>query len=608
MATIETWFNQDLNTPVHVQYLQGNVFSQDNLGNLIGVHVFEDGEPATLSGAVSGSVIRADGGTVAVSGVLSGSDCYIILPAAAYAIPGPISIAIKLTGGGSTTTLCAVVSNVYITSTDAVIDPGTIIPSIADLIAEIEAAVATIPADYSVLSDANAIYNKKMGLYVAKLTNNNVYPYVDIPINAKAGDWLILSLDFYSVDLSNLTNWYLYNTSTSQTIANLPKNKRGKVYITSDVSTIRVVFNNSSSINDIIAGFRCYIVNRKAGMDVIENDSITVRKINATAGSNIIEADIQMFAEKGDLVSIEIIDENGVLSNDYTCVAGYYNNGTQVSYVWEMHYPYKRGIAKIETNFDIDSIIFFVNSAYVVKTDSLKIRCMNLTKAGIPYIPRKFGSASILGDSYSTFKGYTNPTENAQWYPANDPTTQGYGSGNDVSDIRETWWHLLMSRDKIRLEENASYSGSTICYDSYGTGSTDGKTTSFIQRRSAIGNPDILFIFGGTNDNWAGASIGDYKYSDWTESDLSYFAPALAYLIYMLHLEHIGMEIVFIENDLLSSAYKTAIETVCEHYSVPVIKLHDVSKTYNHPNVSGMREIYGQIVDYLHNGAFPAYE
>ena len=332
MATIETWFNQDLNTPVHVQYLQGNVFSQDNLGNLIGVHVFEDGEPATLSGAVSGSVIRADGGTVAVSGVLSGSDCYIILPAAAYAIPGPISIAIKLTGGGSTTTLCAVVSNVYITSTDAVIDPGTIIPSIADLIAEIEAAVATIPADYSVLSDANAIYNKKMGLYVAKLTNNNVYPYVDIPINAKAGDWLILSLDFYSVDLSNLTNWYLYNTSTSQTIANLPKNKRGKVYITSDVSTIRVVFNNSSSINDIIAGFRCYIVNRKAGMDVIENDSITVRKINATAGSNIIEADIQMFAEKGDLVSIEIIDENGVLSNDYTCVAGYYMGYIKLDY------------------------------------------------------------------------------------------------------------------------------------------------------------------------------------------------------------------------------------------------------------------------------------
>ena len=119
MAVIETWFNQDLQEPVQVQYFDGNVFSQDNLGNLIGVHVFDDGEPAVLSGTVSGNVIRADGGTVAVTGTLTGNDCYIILPAAAYAIPGPISIIIKLSGGSSTTTLCAVVANVYQSSTDA---------------------------------------------------------------------------------------------------------------------------------------------------------------------------------------------------------------------------------------------------------------------------------------------------------------------------------------------------------------------------------------------------------------------------------------------------------------------------------------------------------
>lgn len=149
MAMIETWYNQDLQVPVTVQYLDGNVFSQDNLGNLIGVHVFDDGEPAVLSGTVSGNVIRADGGTVTVSGTLSGNDCYIILPSAAYAIPGPISIIVKLTGGGSDVTLCAVVANVYQASTDTAIDPGTIIPSIQDLIDEIERVVNTIPSDYT---------------------------------------------------------------------------------------------------------------------------------------------------------------------------------------------------------------------------------------------------------------------------------------------------------------------------------------------------------------------------------------------------------------------------------------------------------------------------
>lgn len=153
MAVIETWYNQDLQAPVQVQYLDGNVFSQDNLGNLIGVHVFDDGEPAVLSGTVSGNVIRADGGTVAVTGSLTGNDCYIILPAAAYAIPGPISIIVKLTGGGSTTTICAIVANVYQSSTDAAVDPGTIIPSVAALIAEIENTRATIPNDYTELSN-----------------------------------------------------------------------------------------------------------------------------------------------------------------------------------------------------------------------------------------------------------------------------------------------------------------------------------------------------------------------------------------------------------------------------------------------------------------------
>ena len=100
MAMIETWYNQDLQQPVKVHYLDGVVFTQDSLGNLVGVHVFDDGEPATITGNVSGTAIRADGATVAISGTLSGSDCYIVLPASAYAIPGPISIVIKLTGSG----------------------------------------------------------------------------------------------------------------------------------------------------------------------------------------------------------------------------------------------------------------------------------------------------------------------------------------------------------------------------------------------------------------------------------------------------------------------------------------------------------------------------
>lgn len=153
MAQIESWFGQDLSNAVKVQYITGNVFSMDNLGNRVGVYVYKDGAPYSLAGTISGNIIRADGGTVAVTGSLSENRAWIDLPQSCYTVPGRISIVIKNTADSVVTTLCAVVANVYQSSTDTVIDPGTIIPSIEALIAEIETAVASIPADYSALTD-----------------------------------------------------------------------------------------------------------------------------------------------------------------------------------------------------------------------------------------------------------------------------------------------------------------------------------------------------------------------------------------------------------------------------------------------------------------------
>ena len=61
MARTECWFEQDLKSPVQVRAINGNVFSLDNNGTLVGVKVFDDGEPATLSGSVTGYCILADG-------------------------------------------------------------------------------------------------------------------------------------------------------------------------------------------------------------------------------------------------------------------------------------------------------------------------------------------------------------------------------------------------------------------------------------------------------------------------------------------------------------------------------------------------------------------
>ena len=149
MALIETWVDCDLKKTVQIKCLSGNLFSMDNDGNLLGVNVYDDGEPASLSGTVSGNVIRADGGTVAVTGTLSGNQASIVLPQACYVVPGNLTITIKLTSSGTVTTLACIIGIVYRSSTDTAVDPGTIIPSIEALISEIETAVASVPADLS---------------------------------------------------------------------------------------------------------------------------------------------------------------------------------------------------------------------------------------------------------------------------------------------------------------------------------------------------------------------------------------------------------------------------------------------------------------------------
>lgn len=124
MARIETWLEQDLNTPVKPYYLKGNVFNLDNVGNLIGVKVYNNGSSVTLSGSVTGYCVLADGTTVSVTGTRSGNSASITLPQSALSVPGMIGIAIKLIDGSTITTLAVVVATVYVSRTDTVITPS----------------------------------------------------------------------------------------------------------------------------------------------------------------------------------------------------------------------------------------------------------------------------------------------------------------------------------------------------------------------------------------------------------------------------------------------------------------------------------------------------
>lgn len=155
MAQFETWIRASLQQPPQVQVLHGTTFSQDNMANRVGVIVLDGNAAATLSGNVTGYIIRQDGDTVLVNGSLDGNRAYIDLPESAYAVPGQIQIAIRLTDGNTKTVLGAMTAYVQRTATGTIIDPGHVIPDIDELLAQIEACEEATDAANTAATNAN---------------------------------------------------------------------------------------------------------------------------------------------------------------------------------------------------------------------------------------------------------------------------------------------------------------------------------------------------------------------------------------------------------------------------------------------------------------------
>lgn len=138
------------NGQIFRSFMSHTIGSGDNMANRFGVRAFRNGEPENIGGNCFGLFIRADGTTVLIeNGEVSGNEAYVTLPEACYAVEGQFSMAIKCQGGGVTGTLRIVDGVVSRTSTSTAVDPGEIIPSISALIEAIDAAVASIPPDYS---------------------------------------------------------------------------------------------------------------------------------------------------------------------------------------------------------------------------------------------------------------------------------------------------------------------------------------------------------------------------------------------------------------------------------------------------------------------------
>ena len=125
--TINNWFNQDINQAVPVRFIEnGNMFSHNGDGNILGVYLYNNGSPYTVTGTVTGYAVLPDGTTVPCVGSKSGNSASVIVPAAAYQ-PGQILVSVFVSDGTHTTTVLAVSVNVVQTRTGTQVDPGSVV-------------------------------------------------------------------------------------------------------------------------------------------------------------------------------------------------------------------------------------------------------------------------------------------------------------------------------------------------------------------------------------------------------------------------------------------------------------------------------------------------
>ena len=209
-----------------------------------------------------------------------------------------------------------------------------------------------------------------------------------------------------------------------------------------------------------------------------------------------------------------------------------------------------------------------------------------------------FGNVMIFGDSYSTFKDYI-PENYAVYYHKDADYT-------DVKSVENTWWHRLITETNSKLVMNDSWSGSTICHTGYNN-SDCSKTSSFIYRLNKYisegffekNKIDTVFVFGGTNDSWAGSPIGELKYSDWKDEELFSILPAITCFLNKRKETLPNTRIVCVVNTELRPEITNGMIEACAHYGVDCIKLKDINKTSGHPTIKGMEQIKNQIIEGL---------
>ena len=232
--------------------------------------------------------------------------------------------------------------------------------------------------------------------------------------------------------------------------------------------------------------------------------------------------------------------------------------------------------------------------------------------------PFKDKWVSILGDSISTYEGYT-PEGNETYYPK-----------SNVDDVKKTWWHLLLTRLGAKLCVNESCSGRHVCgeetQDAVNVcgnlhrvagqtyinldGSTDTPTADI--------KPDIILVMLGMNDFNHGKTLGTFSASMGSDMNTDFYTSYNKMMVKLIGSNYSNAQIYCIEPNYSNQLglfgsngagnkqieYNEAINKVANLYGVNSIHLSRIGIIKSnqdrylieniHPNATCMKMIANQ--------------
>lgn len=162
---IEHLYRIDLDECVAEYALSEPLMHQDARADVFTAALRRGMTPVDLTGAKATAYIAfaASGQTLTLPGTIDGSSVSVTFDSPCYAVPGAFRMALQLVQGDTRRTILTVTGEIRRTATDQVITGGDVVPTLADLLAQID-AMAQASAEASaaaVLADSAAAETRR---------------------------------------------------------------------------------------------------------------------------------------------------------------------------------------------------------------------------------------------------------------------------------------------------------------------------------------------------------------------------------------------------------------------------------------------------------------